>query len=415
VELNINKLSQTEQEAEVKLQWDELVPYFEEAYKKFRAEAEIKGFRKGKAPIELIKRQFGEQIEYDALDDIVNDIYKNLVKDKKIDPIGTPELVDVDYKRGESLSFKIKYEVMPEIQLANYENLQIEKIIHAVDDKEVEDEIKRLLIANATYEEADEVKDKLYRVTVDLQGVDQNNLPVLGRRSEDVVIDLEDESVVEGLRERLLKAKKGDEFIIELMVDNKPEKVRVSVKKIEKKILPELNDEFASKVTGGKVNTVDELRSYLKAELQKWWNEYSELKFYDAIISELVRMNDFTVPESLIEDFIQSMLDEEKSKYPDGKLPENFDEQFFRQKKRADAVFNAKWYIIKNRIAQVEGIELTDEDFEKLAEEDSAEIGIEKEKLMSFYRSSEHIKEKILNRKVLQFLKDKVKVVEKFV
>ncbi|WP_420021924.1 hypothetical protein, partial [Candidatus Kryptobacter tengchongensis] len=66
-------------------------------------------------------------------------------------------------------------------------------------------------------------------------------------------------------------------------------------------------------------------------------------------------------------------------------------------------------------IAQVEGIELTDEDFEKLAEEDSAEIGIEKEKLMSFYRSSEHIKEKILNRKVLQFLKDKVKVVEKFV
>lgn len=415
MELNINKLSQTEQEAEVKLHWDELIPYFEEAYKKFRAEAEIKGFRKGKAPIELIKRQFGEQIEYDALDDIVNDIYRNLVKDKKIDPIGTPELVDVNYKRGESLTFKIKYEIMPEIQVANYENLQIEKIIHTVDDKEVEDEIRRLLLANATYEEADEVKDKLYRVTVDLQGVDQNNLPVLGRRSEDIVIDLEDESVVEGLRERLSKAKKGDEFVIELMVDNKPEKVRVSVKKIERKILPELNDEFASKVTGGKVNTVDGLRDHLKKELQRWWDEYSELKFYDTIISELVRINDFTVPEGLIEDFIQSMLDEEKSKYPDGKLPENFDEQFFRQRKRADAVFNAKWYVIKNRIAQAEGIELTDEDFEKLAEEDSAEIGIEKEKLISFYKGSEHIKEKILNRKVLRFLRDKVKVVEKFV
>ncbi len=415
MELNINKLSQTEQEAEIKLSWDELAPYFEEAYKKFQAEAEIKGFRKGKAPLELIKRQFGEQIEYDALDDIVNEVYQNLVRDKKIEVIGTPELVDVDYKRGESLTFKVKYEVLPEIQISNYNNLEVEKIVHEVDDKEVENEIRRLLIANATYEEADEVQGELYRVTVDLQGVDQNNLPVLGRRSENVVIDLDDESIVESLRQRLLRAKKNDEFIIELTVDNKPEKVRVSVKKIEKKILPDLNDGFASKVTGGKVNTVEDLRNYIKEELQRWWNEYSEIRFYDSIVSELVRTNDFSVPESLVEDFIQSMLDEEKSKYPDGKLPQNFDEQFFRQRKRADAVFSAKWYIIKNKIAQAEGIEVKDEDFEKLAEEDSAETGIEKEKLISFYKRSEHIKEKILNRKVLQFLKDKVKVVEKFV
>ncbi len=415
VEININKLSQTEAEAEIKLLWDELAPYFDKAYKKFQAEAEIKGFRKGKAPIELIKRQFGEQIEYDALDDIVNDVYQNLVKDKKIDPLGTPELLDIDYKRGESLIFKIKYEVLPEIEISNYKNLQVEKIVHTVDDEEVENEIKRLLVANASYIEDDEVKGELYRVTVDLQGVDQNNLPVLGRRSENVVIDLDDESVVQNLRERLLKAKKGDDFVIELMVDNKPEKVRVSVKKIERKILPELNDEFASKITNGKVNSVNELRNYIKEELQRWWDEYSELKFYDSIISELVRTNDFTVPEGLIEDFIRSMIDEEKSKYPDGKLPPDFDEQFFRQRKRADAVFNAKWYVIKNRIAQIEGIELTDEDFEKLAEKDSAETGIEKEKLIPFYKRSEHIKEKLLNRKILEFLKNKVKVVEKVV
>ncbi|MCS7229032.1 MAG: trigger factor [Candidatus Kryptonium sp.] len=415
MELNITKLSGTEQEAEVKLDWNELEPYFEEAYKKFRAKAEIKGFRKGKAPMELIKRQFGEQIEYEALDDVVNNVYQNLVKDKKIEPVGTPELVDIDYKRGESLTFKIKYEIIPDFQISNYEGLEIEKIVHTVDDKEVENEIKRLLIANASYEEADEVKGELYRVTVDLQGVDQNNLPVLGKRSEDVVIDLDDDSVVKNLRERLLRAKKGDEFTIEITIDNKPEKVRVFVKKIEKKILPELNDEFASKVTGGKVNSVNELKDHLKTELQKWWDEYSDIKFYDNIIIEIVRTNDFPVPESLVEDFIRSMLDEEKSKYPDGKLPENFDEQLFRQKKKADAVFSAKWYIIKNKIAQIEGIELTDEDFEKLAEEDSAEIGIEKEKLLSFYKSSEHIREKILNRKVLRFLKDKVKVVERFV
>jgi len=415
VELNVNRLSQTEEEAEIKLSWEELKPYFEEAYKKFQAEAEIKGFRKGKAPIELIKRQFGEQIEYDALDDIVNDVYQNLVSDKKIEPVGTPELLDVDYKRGDSLVFKIKYEVLPDIQISNYKDLKVEKIVHVVDEGEVENEIKKLLIANASYEETDEVKGELYRVTVDLQGVDQNNLPVLGRRSENVVIDLDDESIVPVLRERLLRAKKDDEFIVELTVDNKPEKVRVTVKKIERKILPELNDEFASKVTNGKVNTVDELRAYIKDELVKWWNEYSELRFYDNIISELVRTNDFVVPESLVEDFLRSMLDEEKSKYPGEKLPPDFDEQFFRQKNKADAVFSAKWYVIKNKIAQMEGIELTDEDFEKLAEEDSAEVGIEKEKLIPFYKRSEHIREKLLNRKVLEFLKDKVTVVERVV
>lgn len=407
MEININRLSQTEEEAQIKLFWDELAPYFDKAYKKFQSEVEIKGFRKGKAPIELIKRQFGEQIEYEALDDIVNDVYQNLVKDKKINPLGTPELLDVDYKRGESLVFKVRYEVLPDIEISNYKDIEVEKIVHKVDDKEVEEEIKRLLISNSTYEEDDEVRGELYRVTVDLQGVDQNNLPILGRRSENVVIDLDDGSVVQILRERLSTAKKGDEFIIELMVDDKPEKVRVNVKKIEKKILPELNDEFASKVTNGKITRVDELRKHIKSELQKWWEEYSELRFYDSVISELVRTNDFTVPESLIEDFIQSMLDSEKSRYPDGKLPPDFDEQLFRQKKRADAVFNAKWYVIKNKIAEAEGIELTDEDFEKLAEEDSIETGIEKEKLIPFYKKSEHVREKLLNRKVLNFLRDK--------
>ena len=415
VEVNINKISQTEQEAEIKLDWSDLAPYFEEAYKKFQAEAEIKGFRKGKAPLELIKRQFGEQIEYDALDDIVNKVYIKLVEDKKIEPLGTPELVDVDYKRGESLQFKIKYEVMPDIEISNYKNLEIEKYVHTVSEDEIDKEIERLLSANATYEETDEVKGELFRVTIDLQGVDQNNLPVLGRRSENIVIDLDDEHIVENLKERLLRARKDDEFIVELMVDNKPEKVRVTVKKVERKILPELNDEFVSKITKGKVNSVSELRDYLRNELQKWWDEVNQLKFYDAIITELVRTNDFTVPESLIEDFIQSMLDEERSKYPDGKLPPNFDIDFFRQKKRADAVFSAKWYVIKNKIAQAEGIELTDEDYERLAEEDSAEVGIEKEKLIPFYKRSEHIREKLLTRKVLEFLKDKVKVLEKIV
>ena len=85
-----------------------LVPHFEAAYKKAAPSIEIKGFRKGKVPIALIKKYYGESVEADALDDIANESFKKTIDEKKIQPIGTPTMVDMKYKTGEPFSFTIK-------------------------------------------------------------------------------------------------------------------------------------------------------------------------------------------------------------------------------------------------------------------------------------------------------------------
>ena len=148
------------------------------------------GFRKGKVPLPMLKKVYGEAIEYKASEDIANKKFWDIVKEQDLKPISMPQMTDLDFQLNESLSFKVKYEVKPTLDVKDYTRLEIEKPIFKVKDEDITAEVNNMLKSKAEFEPADTVEDNNHRITVDLQRIDEDGKDIEGSKSENMVIDL---------------------------------------------------------------------------------------------------------------------------------------------------------------------------------------------------------------------------------
>jgi trigger factor len=217
---NINDVNETEKEVEIKLTPEELIPHFDKAYIEYRKKVEIPGFRKGKVPLGMIKNLYGEAIEYEALEKIANEMFHNFTDEQNIKPVGTPSLVDMNYKHGEKATFKIKFELIPNFELKQYKELSFEKLIHKVDEAETKDEIKRILFANATLEETKTVSDENHVVTYDAQDLDDKKEIIIGQKATGERVNLAAENILPEFKEALLNKSVGDKPVVSFEVQH---------------------------------------------------------------------------------------------------------------------------------------------------------------------------------------------------
>jgi len=419
VDVTINAISEVQQEAAIEVNNEELQPHFAKAYEKFRPKAQLRGFRKGKVPLGMIKKLYGEAIEHDALDLIAEEVYRKAMEERNIRPLGQPAMVDMNFKRGASFRFTVKYDVRPNVTLKDYKGLRIEKPVHPFTDQELEDELLHLRRANSTQTPATVVTDQDYIVTADLQEVDEAGTPLIGKKSENMKFRLYDTSLAPEIRTTLRSAQVGGTYPVD--VESKHEdharhnRYRLTVTAIEKVELPALDETLVRKLTGEKTTDVQEFKQSLRDDLNRYWQEQSAAQVRDAIADEIVRTHEFPVPESLVNGFLDSFVEDIKSRSRTGALPKDFDEKKFRAENRANAVWQAKWMLLKEGIAAAEHIELTDEELDAMATLEATRIGLDKERLMQYYRGSSTAKEKLLSDKILTFLVNNARITEKVV
>jgi trigger factor len=419
LQVTINTLSDVKQEAVIELTSAELQPHFDQAYTKYRGKVELKGFRKGKAPVEMIKKLYGEAIEHESLDDIANTFFHQAMDEKNIRPIGRPSMVDMDYKRGEKCQFRIEYELKPPVALKTYKGIAVERPVHNVSDEEVNEEIQQIQKANSTSAPAETVADDEHVVTADVQELDEAGTPLVGRKSNGVRFYLADHTIAPELRDALRGAAVGTtlEAAYESQHGDHSHKVRLSVtpKSIEKLQLPAFDEALVKKITRDKVSSPDEFKASLRADLERYWTERADAKVADDIASELVRVHEVTVPDAFTEALLDSYVDELRERARDRSLPRGFDEKKYREERRTQAVWQAKWMMVKEAIGDAEKITVTDEDIEKVAGEEAARIGLETAKLLEHYKKSESVKDRILSDKIMAFLKQNAKITDKIV
>jgi trigger factor len=395
----------------------ELQPQFEEAYKTKQGEIEIKGFRKGHAPLEMVKKIYGESIEYDSLSDIANDYFKKFIEERSINPLGEPALLDINYKRGEELTFKVKYEIKPVVTLNEYKGIKLTKIVHKVTDEEIADEIKRLQKHNSTLAPADKATGDHFVVTVDIQELDDAGTPIIGKRSQGMKIDLGDENLFPEIRSAMKDVIAGD--VRRASFESKHEEhthkhnLELTVKAVEENILPELNDEFVKKMTKDKVGTAEEFRTKMRADLEEYWESMSNRRLVDEMMDEIIRRHEITVPEALVKNVTEAQIQDLANQYPNKKLPADFDAQKYAEEFRPNAVWQVKWYLIREEIIKAENLIVQDTDLEERAALDSIKMGIDKERLLSFYKTSEQLKDRILSDKLTDLLKAKSEITVK--
>lgn len=416
MEVIIHELSDVSREVEVQADAKELEPHFEKAYREYSPKIEIRGFRKGKAPLDLIKKLYGDLIEHESLASIASDLYRQVVKEHALKPIGEPVIVDMDYKRGEQFRFRIRYDVRPTIQLKEYKGIEVEKPVYTITDEDVDNEILRLRRINSKTERVDKVTDDEHVVTVVMQEVDQTGLPIIGKKSENLRFYLADPQLEQPFKDALKNAETGGEYRIQFEHDHGDHKHSVNavlkVSSIEKVILPELNDAFASSISGGKITTLAELRESIRRDLTEYWNQRSQRQVLNALAAEIIRRHEFEVPESLIRSVLDGLLEEIRSQSPNNRLPDDFDVEKFYQENRAYAIYQAKWALLREEIIRAENITVEEQELVKLAEEESAKIGIDRERLVSYYRNSEQIKDRLIGDKLIAFLIKHAKIRE---
>ena len=416
MEVTIQSLSEVSREVEITATTEDLAPHFDKAYSEYRKKIEIRGFRKGKAPIDIVKKLYGDLIENDSLNEVATEMYRKAVKEKELKPIGEPVLVDMDYKRGESFRCKIQYDIRPTIELKQYKGIAAEKSVHTITDDEIEKEIVRLQRINATMEDVEAVTDPEHIVTATLQDLDDDGAPVIGKKSDDVRFYLADDQLEQPFKEALKGARKDGDYRVQFEHTHGEHahtvNTQIIVKKIQKVTLAPLDNAFVAKVTKDKFTTVDSLRAGIREDVIAYWKEKTERQVINSITSEIIRLHEFQVPESLIRSVLEGLLEEVKNEYPNKRLPDEFNVEKFNEENRAYAVYQAKWALLREELIKAENITASDGDLEKLAETESAKIKIPKERLISYYKSSEQIKDRLIGDKLLKILVDSAKIKE---
>jgi trigger factor len=417
VQVTTNTISEVQQETDIRLTHEELQPHFDEAYTKYRAKVELKGFRKGRAPLDMIKRVYGEAIEQEALSTIANDVFHRAVDERNIRPLGTPSMVDMDFKRGSHLQFKVKYEVTPVVELNNYKGIAVERPVHPVTDAEVEDEIQQLRKINSTTTPADTAADDEHIITADVQELDETGTPLIGRKSPGRRFYLADATLAIETREALRNARVGEPVTVKTLSKHGDIEhalhLSITPKKIEKVTLPAFDEELVKKVTRDAVSSPEEFRASMRRDLERYWTERADSKVAEDIANEIVRAHNVPVPDTMVEVFLDSFVEEIRERSRDHKLPAGFDEKQFREERRVYAVWQTKWLLLKDQIAVTEQITVTDEDVKGLARQESARTGITPDKLLQHYKKSDAVRERILSAKIAAFLRDHAHITDK--
>lgn len=427
MEFKINDVSTSEKQVEVTLTYDEIKNDIENEVKKQSKKVQLPGFRKGKVPIPMIKKMYGDAMEYEASEKVANDRFWDVAKDKELKPIGQPTMTDLKFNPGEDLSFKVKYEVLPELEVKDYKGQDLEIPDLQVKDNDVEHEILHVQKSNSTTEDADAVgNDNNYILHVDIIRIDDDGNPYKDAKPEHMDIDLSEERINKEIIDNSRGKKTGEEFIFSFTnekklknEEGKEETVnekfnyKAKIESIKKIILPDLTEEFIKKVTKDKVSTEAEFREDIKKDIQNYFDQQTEEGTRAKLIETIVDNNEFTPPNSLVNNLLNDFVEREENYYKKQGY-KKVDKDSIRERFKKTAEFEVKWYLLRNEIVKKENIDIPDEELKELAKQDAEKSGLTEDKLFSYYKSSNY-KEKLIDKKLFDFLKmnNNIKKVDK--
>ena len=417
MEFIVNEISQSEKEVEVTLNYDEIKNEIDDEVKKQARNIQVPGFRKGKVPKNILKQRYGNALEIEASEKVANARFWQLAKENNFRPVGQPVMTDIDFNPEKDFKFKVKYEVVPEIDVKDYKNQLIEIPDLKVKPEEVDKEIYNILRSNSSNEAAEVVgDDENYLLDVELTQLNEEGNPDEKSKPEKMQIDLSKENVHPDIKNSAKGKKVGEKFRFHFHDDRavpnnegKEETVTVHfdyevlINGIQKIQLPKLNEELIKKVTKDKISNEEELRKEIEKDITNYYEQRLEEYARNMLISTIIKNNDFTPPASLVDNVLSELVKSEEERLKNQGM-KKVDTNYLKEYLQPSALNEVKWYQIKSEIQKKENLKVTDDELEELAKADSEKTGLPVEKLMNYYKTSNQT-ERMLDNKLFNFLK----------
>lgn len=413
MDISVQELTSVDKEITLKAKRDELQETFDKAYKKYRTQIQMPGFRPGKVPMGLLKKRFGKEIEHEEINKYVQDVFEKEVI-PKYEPVGETEMTDFQWENDE-LEVKFKIGQKPAIEMKDLSKISVDKMVHDVTDEEVEEELERTLEREGNWKEVNKAADENSKLTIDVVSLDEKGNEIEGDVDEDQVIDMRQEGAAE-FRDKLSGKKAGDVVDMELGEGDEIDRFRVSIKKVEKLEKAELTEELIKDQSNGQASNIDELKSFIKSQMQQYYDQTSDDLFKNDVADTLVDKHDFEVPETFVKQ-IQNSYVEQLKQQQDGQLSEHFDEEEYKKSMKERAVREAKWYFISQHLQETfEDIEIKPEDIDEYISVEAVRYGIAADQMKQYYAQNpnmlEQLRSSIRENKVFEKLENEVKINE---
>ena len=423
---NVEKVSNLSRKLNIEVPAAVVQSSFQKVFTGIQKDVEIKGFRKGKAPLNTIKSIYGDRVKQDVVQDLVQQHYAKALEEHKIDPISYPEFEFADPSEDKDFSFTATFDIRPEINLKKYEGLEVEKEKLEFDPAKVEQVLENIRASRATFEDSKE--DRAAKVgdtaVIDFVGY------VGGKELENGAgtnhhLELGAKQFIEGFEDGVVGMKKGETKTISLKFPDpyhsadlagKPVEFKVTLKEIKVKVLPELNEEFIKSLGGP--DTLHDLKKTIQEDLEQGEKKRIEDAFKNRLLKTLVKENPVEVPPSLlkeqkaslVEDFKRRMSEQGMGEADFASYVEKWDGDFA---KTATEMIQSSFLV--DAIAKKHDLFAKKEDLDAKFAEYAQQTGIEESRIKEFYGrpdQASRLTYQITEEKVINFLNQSVKVKE---
>ena len=378
--VTVEKLEKNMAKLTIEVSADELEKAIQAAYLKQKNRINIPGFRKGKAPRAMIEKMYGAGIFYeDAANALIPNAYSEALAECEETIVSQPSIDVVQLEKGKPFIFTAEVALKPEVTLGEYKGLEVPKSELEVTEEEVAGELRKEQESNSrTIDVDDRAVADGDKVTLDFEGfVDGEAFD--GGKGTDYPLTIGSGAFIPGFEEQLVGAEIGKETEVNVTfpenyqaenLAGKPAVFKCTVKKIEVKELPELDDEFAKDVS--EYDTLEELKTATRERLEKYAKAGAETQMQDAALGKVVEANEIEVPSIMVEDEMDRMTQEldQQLRYQGLSVGQYLefvgkDLAGFREELKPDALRQVKTRMILNGIAEAEKIEVSDDEVEE--------------------------------------------------
>ena len=423
------KIEKTENNNELKLEFTIEAKKFDEGMKKVFAKSakyfNIPGFRKGKAPMAIVEKQYGPEIFYeDTFNEIVPEEYERELKENNIEAVSRPEIEVKQMGKGQDLIFTAVVQTKPEVKLGKYKGIQLKKIEYNVKDEDIEHELGHMADRNSRLVSVEDRPVENGDITViDFEGfVDGKAFE--GGKAENHELTIGSNTFIPGFEDQIIGMKIDEEKDINVKfpeeyfseeLKGKDAVFKVKLHEIKKKELPEINDDFAKDVS--EFDTLEELKNTIKEKLESENSNKAKYETEDAAIKAVTDSAEVEIPSGMIETEIDNMVKdiETRLSYQGIKLDQYLQMmgktmEDFRKENEEQAKTSVKTRLTLEAIIKAENIEASEEEINNKLKEMAEIYGKKEEELKENEQFMAYIKDSLKNEAVVKFIIDNAKI-----
>jgi trigger factor len=426
MKIDISEITSVQRKIQVELPPEIVSTEFSKAYRALGKSVRVKGFRAGKAPRSVLQRIYGDEIKGQVRSQLVEESLGEIIKERNLQIVSRPEIEANELEEGRPFSFSAVFEIKPEIQVKDYLGVEVEKVRLAISEKQVEQALERLRESHARLEPVEDrdVAERGDFVTLDFEG-SMGDRPFAGGKGENYVMEIGSGQALPQFEEGVAGCKIGERRQVRVdypdnypnrEIAGKPVDFSVVLREIKRKVLPQLDDEFAK--DHGECGSLEELKTTIRSRLENELKHIQDEQLKEQVVGRVIEKNSFTPPPSMVERQTRYLIERQQNRGSGQTSAEpeaGVSMEEIRKNLEPRAVRQVQATLLVEKIAQLENIGVADKDVQERIDQVARAAGERAKTIREYYsrpESRDELRAQLAFDRTVSFLLERAQIKE---